>query len=57
MLTKRLGERVDGCDKERALLSQAGVLPEKVIEHIDDKKRHLGHNCSSRNLTSVRSNA
>jgi len=34
---KRLDQRVDGRDKARALLSQAGVLPEKVIEHVDNK--------------------
>ncbi len=50
MMPERLGERVDGRDKARALLSQAGVLPEKVIEHVDDEKRHPGHNCSGRTL-------
>jgi hypothetical protein len=50
MMPERLGERVDGCDKARALLGEMGVLPEKVIEHVNDEKRHPGHNCPSRNL-------
>jgi len=50
VMPERLGERVDGRDEARALLGEAGVLPEKVIEHVDDEKRHPEHNCSSRNL-------
>jgi hypothetical protein len=36
MMTKRLDQRIDRGNKVRALLSQAGVLPEKVIEHVND---------------------
>jgi hypothetical protein len=50
MIPERLGERVDGRDKVRALLGEAGMLPEKVIEHVNDEKRHPRHNCSSRTL-------
>jgi len=43
MLPERLSEHVDGRDKVRALLGEAGVLPEEVIEHVNDEKSHLGH--------------
>jgi hypothetical protein len=42
MMPECTGERAAGRDKARALLSRAGVVQEKVIEHIGDKKRHLG---------------
>jgi hypothetical protein len=48
MPPERLGERINGRDKVRAPLGEAGMLPEKIIEHVNDDKRHLGHNCSSR---------
>jgi hypothetical protein len=47
MLPERLSEHVDGRDKLRALLGEARMLLEEVIEHVNDEKRHLGHNCSS----------
>lgn len=50
VMPERLGERVDRRDKASALLGEAGMLPEKVIEHIYDEKRHPGHNCSGSNL-------
>jgi hypothetical protein len=50
VLTKRLGERVDSCDESRALRGQVRVLPEKIVEHVDDEKRHSGHNRSGGKL-------
>ena len=50
MPPERLGERIDGRNQVRALLGEVGVLTEKVIEHVNDDKRHPGHSSSCRTL-------
>jgi len=51
VLAERPGERVDGRDEARALRGQVRVLPEEIVEHVDDEKRRGGHNCSGRSLS------